>query len=164
MVSLYLRICSDNLSYNKSMQFSNSHSSTIFGIPVLLRFNCADHTIRRETFWLLIDFALRSFINRSARDIVFSILWKEKICGSRQSRAIKMTNLDGKVQTDKKMHKWQHAIGIYTCCRLQINIVKLRQDERVGKPVGKFARRTIREGVRVFENAATINIDTWRIY
>jgi len=65
----------------------------------------------------------------------------------RQSRTIKVTNLDGKVQTDKEMRKHD---DIYTS-----SADKLRQDERTDTPVGKSLRRTIRECVHVLEIAAT---------
>jgi len=45
------------------------------------------------------------------------------------------------------------------CTRCRLRTVKLQQDERADKSVGKSARHTIRE--RVLEIVATTN--TWRI-
>ena len=127
-------------------------------IPILLRLNCADHPTRWETLWLLIDFALRNSISRSARDIVFSILWKEKICDSCASRAqSKWWILTTKCKPIKRRANMATCYRhIYKCYHLWT--VKLRQDERVDKPVGKFARRTIRERVRILQIATTTEI------
>ena len=62
----------------------------------------------------------------------------------RQSRTMKVSNVDGKVQTNKEMRKH----GNMLLASKRIVCVKLRQDERVDKPVGKFAGRSIREHVR----------------
>jgi len=81
MISLYLwicRICSGNLSHNRSMQFSTL-ATVQFSvcIPVLLRLNCTSSDTKHFDYWSI---SLYTALNKPASDIVFSILWKEKIC------------------------------------------------------------------------------------
>ena len=123
-------ICSSNLSHNRSMQFSNFRSS-IFGISVLLRLNCADHPTRWKTFWLLIDFALHNFINRPTRDIIFSILWKEKICGSSANRGrSKWRILTAKCKPIKRRSSMTTCYMHGTTCgpRLLLSLSDVRKD------------------------------------
>ena len=74
-----------------------------------------------------------------------------------QSRLIKVTNLDGKVQTDKETRKHvgmlPASIRAVVCEPSNCG----RQDERTDTPVEKFARM-IRKRVRVFEIVTTIEI------
>ena len=73
-----------------------------------------------------------------------------------------MTNLDGKVQIDKKTRK--HGDMLLVSVRAIVcGPSKCVKDERADEPVGKSARCIIRERVRVVEIAATAEILIWRI-
>jgi len=100
---------------------------------------------------ILIDIALRNFINRPVRDIVCSILWKEKICGSCISRERPKWRI--LMQTDKEMRK--HAWCYLYLCVLSFADRQIVEDKCVDKLVGKFARSMIRKHVRILEIAAT---------
>jgi len=72
----------------------------------------------------------------------------------RQSQAIKVTNLDSKVQTDKETRK--HSDMLPTSIRTRLRIIKLQQDEHTDKPVRKLAQRTIRK--RIFEICCVLEL------
>jgi len=86
--------------------------------------------------------------------IIFS-RW-EKTCGSRQTQ-IRVTNLDDRLIIERKIRKHGNMLPI---TRYHLRSVKVRQDKRVNKLVGKSTRRTLWERVHIFEIASTTEVST----